>query len=330
MDTARRPVRAARARRAVSDREVVATTQRVELARRIYVSMPGDRWLPDNLNELKWGIVDEIAKLDYTPEVFTNPKGMPGLASSMAWSPSAADEVARRCVGAVVLGMPRWTFRDTNGPVVLPTEYNHYEGALVRTLGLPTLVLVQKDLHRRVVFDGTFGGYLGEFDPAADVRWLHTEEFRVPFQYWKRQLDDRRDVFLGYCSSSQATAAAIKEYTLSLGANVLDWQTDFIPGRTILDQIEQAAARSVGGIFLFTNDDDLADNTSGRKAVPRDNVVFEAGYFIGLKGKKNVLIVREHGSKMPADLGGDIYASLENKNNIDPIRRTISAFLRAF
>jgi hypothetical protein len=30
---------------------------------------------------------------------------------------------------------------------------------------------------------------------------------------------------------------------MSLGAKVLDWQTDFIPGRTILDQIEQAAAR---------------------------------------------------------------------------------------
>jgi predicted nucleotide-binding protein len=35
-----------------------------------------------------------------------------------------------------------------------------------------------------------------------------------------------------------------------------------------------------------------------------DNVVFEAGYFIGLKGKRNVLILRKSGSKMPADLGG--------------------------
>ena len=56
-------------------------------------------------------------------------------------------------------------------------------------------------------------------------------------------------------------------------------------------------------------------------AVPRDNVVFEAGYFIGLKGKRNVLIVREAGSKMPADLGGDIYASLTDRTDIRPYRK---------
>ena len=101
-----------------------------------------------NLNELKWGIVEEIEKLGYTPEIFTNPKGKPGLASAKAWNPRDADEIARRCVGAALLGMPRWNFQDVHGqPALLPTEYNHYEGALARTLGLPTLVLVQHDGH---------------------------------------------------------------------------------------------------------------------------------------------------------------------------------------
>jgi len=63
--------------------------------------------------------------------------------------------------------------------------------------------------------------------------------------------------------------------------------------------------------------------------VPRDNVVFEAGYFIGLKGKRNVLIIRESGCKMPADLGGDIYASLRVKDSIAPIERTLRAFIDA-
>jgi hypothetical protein len=264
------------------------------------------------------------------PVIFTNPKGKPGLASAKAWNPREADEIARRCVGAAVLGMPRWTFQDVQGqPALLPTEFNHYEGALVRTLGLPTLVLVQQNVRRRVVFDMSFGGYVGEFDPSGDLGWLHTDQFRVPFHDWKTVLDERRDVFLGYSSSSETTAASIKRFLLSLGAKVLDWQTDFIPGRTILDQIEQAAARSIGGIFLFTKDDDLADHGQLDKAVPRDNVVFEASYFIGLKGKRNVLIIREAGSKMPADLGGDIYASLPDKANISPIERTLSAFMAA-
>jgi len=298
------------------------------VTRRIYVSLPADPWLPQNLNELKWGIVEEIEKLGYTPEIFTNPKGKPGLASAKAWNARDADEIARRCVGAAVLGMPRWNFQDAQGqPALLPTEFNHYEGALARTLGLPTLVLVQKNVRRRVVFDMSFGGYVGEFDAKADLSWLHTDEFRVPFHYWKSLLDERRDVFLGYSSLSETTAGSIKRLLLSLGARVLDWQTDFIPGRTILDQIEHAAARSIGGIFLFTKDDDLVDHGQRETAAPRDNVVFEAGYFIGLKGKRNVLIVRESGSKMPADLGGDIYASLPDKSNIAPIERTVSAFI---
>lgn len=300
------------------------------ITRRIYVSLPADPWLPPNLNQLKWGIVEEIEKLGYTPEIFTNPKGKPGLASAKAWNPRDADEIGRRCVGAAVLGMPRWTFSDANGQqALLPTEYNHYEGALARTLGLPTLVLVQRNVRRRVVFDMSFGGYVGEFDPDASVEWLHTDEFRVPFNYWKALLEERRDVFLGYSSASATTAAGIKRFLLSIGARVLDWQTDFIPGRTILDQIEEAAARSIGGIFLFTKDDDLADQGQEVRAVPRDNVVFEAGYFIGLKGKRNVLIIREAGSKMPADLGGDIYAALQDRANTSPIERTLAAFMGA-
>ena len=229
-----------------------------------------------------------------------------------------------------MLGMPRWHFTDVQGQAaLLPTEFNHYEGALAHTLGLPTLVLVQRDVRRRVVFDMSFGGYVGEFDATADLGWLHCDEFRVPFHYWKNLLAERRDVFLGYSSLSETTAASIKRFLLSLGARVLDWQTDFIPGRTILDQIEQAAARSVGGIFLFTKDDDIVDHGQRETAVPRDNVVFEAGYFIGLKGKRNVLIIRESGSKMPADLGGDIYASLADKANIAPIERTLAAFMGA-
>jgi predicted nucleotide-binding protein len=39
------------------------------------------------------------------------------------------------------------------------------------------------------------------------------------------------------------------------------------------------------GVFLFTRDDKVADETDANKAVPRDNVVFEAGYFSHAKGR---------------------------------------------
>jgi predicted nucleotide-binding protein len=190
------------------------------------------------------------------------------------------------------------------------------------------LILVQSDVVRRVVFDNSYGSYVGEFPATADRTWLDSTAFQVPFGLWKQQLEQRRDIFLGYCSSSTATAKSVKRFLEDdLKLAVLDWQTDFAPGSSILEQIAEASARCSAGIFLFTQDDELIDRAHKDKAVPRDNVVFEAGYFTNSKGKDNVLIIREAGAKMPADLGGDIYASLEDKSKIAPIKETIRRFI---
>ena len=191
------------------------------------------------------------------------------------------------------------------------------------------LVLVQEDVLRRVIFDRSYHGYVGVFPPNGDRRWLKTDAFRVPFKFWKTQLLKRRDVFLGYCSTSVTIAKQLKRFlTKDLGATVLDWKTDFQPGRTILQQIEEAAGRCSAGIFLFTGDDELADGLPDQKAVPRDNVVFEAGYFINAKGKDHVLIVRQSTAKMPADLGGDIYASFKDPSNIGSLKATVRSFVK--
>ena len=71
------------------------------------------------------------------------------------------------------------------------------------------------------------------------------------------------------------------------------------------------------------------DKGEGDKAAPRDNVVFEAGYFAHAKGHRRVLIVLEDGAKMPADLGGAIYASLADRSNIDPIATQLESFIKS-
>lgn len=88
-------------------------------------------------------------------------------------------------------------------------------------------------------------------------------------------------MFLGYSSRSQEPASAIKRYLLGIGAKVLDWQTYFIPASSIRDQIDQSAARSIGGIFLFGRDDVYDDE----KALPADNVVFEGRPFYRPEGQ---------------------------------------------
>jgi hypothetical protein len=280
---------------------------------------------------LKWGIVKKIEEMGYSTEIFFDSRGLPTLAGGVAWSASKADEVARRCMGAAILGFSRWTFADGGQEVTLPTEFNHYECALAHTLGLPLLMMVQQGVMRRCVFDNSYGPFMAEFPPVANSSWLTTPDAVAAFSFWKIALEKRRDVFLGYCGSSAGVARNIKRFlTADLKLTVLDWMTDFPPAGSILDRIKNASERCSGGIFLFTKDDELNDSGPVNKAVPRDNVVFEAGYFIHAKGKERVLIVLEQGAKMPADLGGDIYASLVDRSNIEPIEQTLNSFVANF
>jgi hypothetical protein len=233
------------------------------------------------------------------------------------------DEVMRRCVGAVVFAFPRWSVPG-HAPA-LATEYNHYEGAVANTLGLPTLIVAEKGIADRGIA-WTGGGKPILFTPQdADRAWLKEETFRHRFILWLDQLKERRDVFLGYCSKARDTANAINLFLSKLGVNVLDW-ADFSAGGNILDEIEKASSICSSGIFLFTQDDFL-EEAHGDRAAPRDNVVFEAGYFTQSKGRERVLIIREQGAKMPADIGGNIYLPLANRNDIAAIETQLRSFI---
>ena len=299
------------------------------VTRRVCVILPDDRWCSADENRFKWAIVERIEALGLVAEIFHDPRGTASLCAPMAWSAANAEYVTRRCVGAALIGLPRWRVDTPDGRLQLPTEFSHFEGALAWQLGLPLLVLVQQDVVRRVVFDHGFHGRIGEFPAGAGLGWLDTRAFSTPFNVWQRALAERRDVFLGYCGASTGTALAIRRFLEGQGVSVLDWQTDFPPGQNILQQIDRASERCSAGIFLFTRDDELAAPAEGREAVPRDNVVFEAGYFIHAKGKDRVLVVREQDAKMPADLGGDIYAALPDRGDIGPVLDSLRRFVAA-
>jgi hypothetical protein len=97
------------------------------------------------------------------------------------------------------------------------------------------------------MFDKSFGGCVSEFEAESDIDWLHTDGFRVPFDYALTLINERRDVFLGYSSASETTAVAIKRYLLSLAAKVLDWQTDFFPAvRYSITRSDRTGGDSLG------------------------------------------------------------------------------------
>jgi len=61
----------------------------------------------------------------------------------------------RQCVGAVVFGFPRWTVSGVPAETRLVGEFNHYEGAVALTHGLPLLLLKEEGVEDRgVVWNG--------------------------------------------------------------------------------------------------------------------------------------------------------------------------------
>lgn len=296
------------------------------IARRIFVSSPRDEYLDDRRNELKWTIVKEIETLGYEAQVFGSPEGGRGLASGRSWSPNAADEVMQRCVGAAILGFPIWQCsRATGKNVSLVTEYCHYEGAIARTYGLPILAVLEDGVEERVFFNRYAGDPFITVPAQADVTWVAGSSFRAFLNNWNTRIGERRDIFLAYSGKAEGTAHSINGILTRLGATILDWKRDFPGGRTILEQVEDAARRTSGGVFLFTRDDRIKGKVE--QAAPRDNVIFEAGFFVRSKGHERVLIVRENGAKMPADLGGVIYEALADGGDVHDLEERLRLFL---
>jgi predicted nucleotide-binding protein len=127
------------------------------------------------------------------------------------------------------------------------------------------------------------------------------------------------DVFLGYADDASAIALAVREFLRDSGFSFKDWK-DFSKGSLLLEELEDACRACRLGLFLFTSEDERSDGDT----TPRDNVIFEAGYFLSRKGHGRVLVIAEAGVTMPSDLLGSITVELEDRN--DP--RTIHTELR--
>jgi hypothetical protein len=135
---------------------------------------------------------------------------------------------------------------------------------------------------------------------------------------------DRTNVFLGYCSEASETASKVKEYLESqLGLRVIDWAKDFKPGHVILSEIQMAARLCKYGVFLFTPDDTVVTEPGKSHMVPRDNVVFEAGYFMNSHGPTRTVIIVQGDTKVLADYEGYIHLSIKAPDDTSSIEQRL-------
>lgn len=84
-------------------------------------------------------------------------------------------------------------------------------------------------------------------------------------------------------------------------------------GKTIIEKLEAYSDVHVA-IALFTKDDFGAakEEKGNEKYRVRQNVVFEAGYFMGCLGRENTIIIVEENIEIPGDLSGMVYTTKDN------------------
>ena len=83
-------------------------------------------------------------------------------------------------------------------------------------------------------------------------------------------------------------------------------------GKTIIEKLEGNS--DVGGaVCLFTADDVGRENSESHNSLrARQNVVLEAGYFLGKLGREHVVFLAYNWIEMPSDLSGIVYTSTNN------------------
>jgi len=291
------------------------------MERRVFVSAISNATLDERRRELKAAIIRKIRDTGYAPQEFFET----GIAADLSWTFDNVENVMRRCIGAAIICFPRWVVPDKGQPLGLVSGFQHYEGAVAATLGLPLMIFAEEGLENRgIVWEGGRGA-IHRFPSEATANWVESPEFTTRFAAWCHTLTVRRDIFLGYCSESAGMAAQIQLLLERHGATVRNWEMDFRFGASILDELEAARRACSCGIFLFSEDDPLQGRKGG--AAPRDNVVFEAGHFISSKGTERCLIIRVGDAKMPADLGGAIYVSLGKTEKVAAIEGKLAQFL---
>ncbi len=293
----------------------------MERVKRVYVSVPRDFNLDERQRILKHSFLDKLQSTGLAPQEFQ----VSGLPLRSPYTFDAVRDIMARCHGALILAFARW--RDPSGGerLAIPTVWNHFEGAFALALKKEILVITEEN----VAADGITwpgGGQIVLSAPAgAGPEWLETAYAKPQIDAWIEAVKGTKDVFLAYSSKARATANDIQKFLSDRGVSVLDWEIHFAPGSTIMDELLQASRSCLGAIMLLTKDDNFLGEES--YAAPRDNVIFEMGLFMEGKGRERVLVVREEGAKMPADIGGGIYLSLKDRNDIAPIQMRLLDFI---
>jgi predicted nucleotide-binding protein len=114
----------------------------------------------------------------------------------------------------------------------------------------------------------------------------------------------------------------VNSFVIKIGLNPIILDEKENQGNTVIEKFEQAAANASYAIILMSPDDKVLPEDDKIIYRPRQNVVFEMGYFISVLGRSRVLILSKRNLPLefPTDLSGLIHEAFEENNDRWKIR----------
>jgi hypothetical protein len=194
-------------------------------------------------------------------------------------------------------------------------QFNSLAKKVNEHLGEPALAILDEDTNPGNVNHPRAVEVLGQVNIALDL--LGVETGTDPDVGYDRPHDAGKPrVFIG-CSVEGLRYAKIIQMQLSAGVHARIWnQGVFGLMRGTLETLV-AERNNYDYAILVLTPDDTRMKRSQKGPIPRDNVVFELGLFMGALGRERVFMVVQNGTELPTDLAGITPARFDIGEDID-------------
>jgi predicted nucleotide-binding protein len=150
----------------------------------------------------------------------------------------------------------------------------------------------------------------------AAIKHLEMEDDDEPAQQSEPEppMQARTEIFIVHGhddARKEAVARFVHELT---GRKPIILHEQSSGGKTIIEKLEKYAATTAFAVIIATGDDvgrSATDPEDANRPRARQNVVLELGYFYGLLGRNNVVLLFDPGVERPSDTDGILHIQID-------------------
>lgn len=123
-----------------------------------------------------------------------------------------------------------------------------------------------------------------------------------------------KKIFIGSSEKAKKKAIVLRKILEELNAEVTCWFdiNAFVIGEITIEKLLQQSQKCNGAVFIFDMDEEAKESSGKEKYLPRDNVIAEAGMFIGSLGKSSVALCYVPGVHEITDFKGVTYLKYDS------------------